>query len=280
MTLTSILRSTIGISVMAVATAHAAPDATVSQIMQKTAGAQLVLVGEMHGTREVPALVAGLARGWADAGVAPALVVALEYPESESARLQAYVDSDGGAAAKKRLLATPFWRRDAQDGRSSHAMLALIESVRLQARGGQKVRLAAFDQSAAQVKAGGSRDKDMADNLRAIVAADRSARVIALTGNYHARQKGGAPWNAQYQFMGSYLKDLAPYSLNVDGNGGSYWSCSSGRAVDCKVSSFMRDADTSKPKGLYVDTELAANGYDQALMLDQLTASLPANRAE
>jgi erythromycin esterase-like protein len=275
MTFTTFLSHAVGIGMLAIAPAYAAHDDNLSLLMQKAAPARLVLVGEMHGTREVPALVGQLARGWAAPG---AVVVALEYPQSESAALQAYVDSDGGAAARKRLLASPFWNRRLQDGRSSDAMLALIDSVRLQIRGGQAVRLAAFDMTEAQSAAGVNRDKAMADNLRAVVQANAGARVIALAGNYHVRQKDGAPWDAAFRFMAGYLTDLSPYSLRVDAARGSYWGCSSPQPADCKAVAFGRDADPGSPLGLYADGDVTASGYDQALMLAQFTASLPAAR--
>jgi hypothetical protein len=80
--------------------------------------------------------------------------------------------------------------------------------------------------------------------------------------------------------MGSYLKDLAPYSLKVDGGSGSYWGCSGPKPADCKITNFGRDADSSARIGLYVDSEQAAHGYQQALMLERISASLPANRAQ
>ena len=250
----------------------------VSQLMHKADKSKLILVGEMHGTREVPALVADLARRWSKplSAKAPALIVALEYPQTEANHLQGYFDSDGGAGARSKLLATPFWSRPAQDGRSSHAMLALIDSVRKAGRGGRHVKLAAFDMNEAQEAARVDRDEAMAQNLRAIVAANPSARVLALAGNYHARQRDGAPWNPGQRFMAGHLKDLGPYSINVDGIGGSYWACSSGQAADCKTERFARDPAKNLP-GVYADQALTASGYDVGMMLEALSVSLPAS---
>lgn len=269
---------------VAMPSAYAQEDDRVAQLMAKAAHARLVLVGEMHGTREVPALVADLAERWsrppAGKGAAPALVVALEYPRSEAAELNAYFLGDGGPAAKKRLLDSPLWSRSYQDGRSSEAMLELIESVRALAGSGRRVKLAPFDQNAKQEKHDASRDRSMANNLRAIVKANPSARVIALTGNYHARQSVGAPWDATYRFMGHYLKDLAPYSIDVGAMRGSYWGCFSASAADCKIHRFGDASATTEARGLHVDEAVTAIGYDQALMLDLFIVSLPARKQE
>jgi len=268
---------------LAIPSAQAAPDDQIANILKVTGKSRFILVGEMHGTKEGPALVAALAKRWSMPGKADqkhaALIVALEYPQSESTHLDAYFHSDGGAAARSRLLDTAFWSRAFQDGRSSAAILDLIESLRVQAQNGSSMRLAAFDLNAIQQKSATSRDQLMADNLRAIVRNAPKARVLALTGNYHARQADGAPWDASFRFMGGYLKDLAPYSLNVDGLRGSFWSCSGQTPADCKVENFGAKAGPAPARGLYVDEDVKASGYQQQLMLEQLSASLPARQA-
>ena len=267
-----------GIVVLACAPARA--DDTVAQLMKKTEKAKLILIGEMHGTREVPELVTEMAKRLVKPDAAQPLVIALEYPQTQAADLKAYVDSDGSADARKRLLDTQFWSRAAQDGRSSHAMLSLIDALRMEARKGRKITLAAFDQNAGQENSDVSRDKSMADNLRAIVQENPAARVIALTGNYQARQVDGASWDPKYRFMGGYLKDLVPYSVSVDALRGSYWRCSSGAAVDCKVEKFGIDPIETQAPGLYVDKALMKSGYALRLVLKQYSVSLPANRTE
>lgn len=264
---------------LACAPAHAAHD-TVAELMKKTEKAKLVLIGEIPGTREVPALITDLAKRWTRDAAAQPLVVALEYPQTQAADLQAYFDSDGSADARRRLLDTQFWSRAAEDGRSSHALLSLIDALRMQARKGRKITLAAFDQNAGQENSDVPRDKSMADNLRAIVQANPAARVIALTGNFHARQVDGASWDPKYRFMGGYLKDLAPYSVSVDALRGSWWRCSSGAAADCKVEKFGIDPIETQAPGLYVDKALMKSGYALRLVLKQYSVSLPASRTE
>ncbi|MES2318847.1 MAG: calcium-binding protein [Pseudomonadota bacterium] len=279
MKLNAFLIHAVGIALAATAPAQAAQKDTVAELISKAGNSKLIFVGEMHGTREVPALVADLAQRLAEPG-APGLVVALEYPQTDAAQLKAYFDGDGSAVAKKQLLDSPFWSRAAQDGRSSHAMLALIESVRMQARSGRKIQLAAFDMNASQEKSGVSRDQSMAENLRAIIEANPSARVIALTGNYHARQADGAPWNPKHRFMAGYMKDLKPYSINVEALRGSYWACSSGKAADCMVITYGVDPALKRSVGLYADQALTSIGYAQGLTLEQFSVSLPAVRAQ
>lgn len=256
--------------------ACAAQDDPLAALVKQTAATGLLIIGEMHGTAEIPALVAQLAADISarkDAtGKAQPVVVALEWSGHETGH-QAYLASEGTAADKARLLAFRFWSKPYQDGRSSAAMFALLESVRKQARSGSPVQLATFDLNPGQPA--GSRDEGMAQNLRAIVQANPGAKIIALAGNYHARQGTGAPWDPQYRFMGNYLTDLAPFSLDVDAPRGSYWGCSSGAPEDCKSVTFASDGGQAR-LGMYLDGALAKNGYNQGLRLAQLTASLPA----
>jgi erythromycin esterase-like protein len=280
MTLRTVLASALAAGLLAAQPGHAAPLDWAAQVASQTEGKRLLLIGEMHGSNEAPALAADLADRWTrplpngDRG--PAVIVGLEYPLSEISALTRYVDSDGAEIEKRRLLASPFWSRDYQDGRSSQAMFALVETVRVLRKSGRNVQLTAFDMNDEQRAAKRNRDAAMADNLRAAIMENPSARFIVLTGNYHARQSVGARWDARYRFMTNYLIDLSPYSLNVEAMRGAYWNCSGPQVADCKVVHFARDpADTHAP-GVWVDESTRQAGYDQSLMLDQMSASLPA----
>ncbi len=268
--------ASLAVMVLTLPLAHAAIEDPVATLVKQADTSRLLIIGEMHGTSEVPALVGQLAAGISArknaAGKPQPVVVALEWEGHETGH-KTYLASAGTASDKQRLLASPFWSKPYQDGRASQAMFALLESVRVQARAGRPVQLATFDLNKGQP---GDRDEGMAHNLRAIVQANPGATVIALTGNYHARQKAGAPWNPEMRFMANYLTDLAPFSLNVEAPRGSYWGCSGGAAQDCKRVSYGRDAKAGASLGLYADSELATLGYNQGLRLAQLTASLPA----
>lgn len=87
---------------------------------------RIVVVGERHGTKEIPGFVAALACTALVDG--RAVTLALEMPSSETDRLESYLASDGGATARSRLVTSPFWHRPLQDGRSSAAMVDLLEA--------------------------------------------------------------------------------------------------------------------------------------------------------
>jgi len=181
----------------------------------------ILLLGEIHGTRESPAFVTNAACLAARSGTP--VTVALEIPDPEAPRVAAYLASEGAAADRAALLAGDFWRRTGQDGRSSQAMVDLIESVRRIARQGYSVRLRLVDR---EVEA---RDRFMADQVKAEAESAPGAVVLVLTGNLHTRTKDGTPWDPKRPNMGAFLvKDLPGrrvLALDVSYSGGDAWAC-------------------------------------------------------
>ena len=119
--------SAIAVLLLLVANAHAAACREEVNAPQLDAGSVLV-VGELHGTREAPAYFFQMICDLLRTHPAEALIVALEYPSAEQAALDRYLDSSA-SNADERLLATPFWTREMQDGRSSRAIHELIASL-------------------------------------------------------------------------------------------------------------------------------------------------------
>ncbi|MDQ3263967.1 MAG: ChaN family lipoprotein [Myxococcota bacterium] len=105
--------------------------------------ASLVLLGEMHGTNEIPYVVAELACEAATSG--QRVTVGVEMGKGEQAALELYLDSQGTPDDQRRLVAGPFWNRPYQDGRSSKAMAAMLERLRLLKSAGLGIRVVAYD---------------------------------------------------------------------------------------------------------------------------------------
>lgn len=237
---------------------------------------RLVLLGEMHGTRETPELVAALLDRLVSAGEMPAL--ALEIARQEQPSVDAYLASSGDEEARQQLLKGDLWQDAMHDGRDSVSMLALLEHVRRLHQTGKAVRVVLFDDM--ETYAGGvDRDAVMAQNLRAAVVADPDARMLVLTGNMHAMVRPskaqmvdaqGRPWPAP-KTTGAYLADLAPWSLRIDGAEGSMWVCFS--TADCGIRPITNGSPQAQPK---VDVLGAEEPWDARLLLPRFTASPPA----
>ena len=199
-----------------------------------------VLIGEIHGTAEVPPLVASLVRSGLQSNAPTILCV--EMSSSQQASLDQFLHSDGGDAAVAVMLATPHWFN--LDGRASVGMLEMIELMRQLSKQGQQVRVLAIDTDwelpsglesispeelerikMRMKKLAGARDKTMADAV--IVARKKfpKSNIIVLAGNVHTNLNKGAPWDPKYIPMGWYLAQEIPQlrSLNVQFSGGKAW---------------------------------------------------------
>src|SRR5450432_1995543 len=95
-------------------------------IRSEAADHRLILLGELHGTREIPKLVGQLVSAYAEQGP---VVLGLEVHHSELGALHRYLASDGGQKAHSALQATAFWNVKGvqHDGRINYDALELIE---------------------------------------------------------------------------------------------------------------------------------------------------------
>lgn len=152
---------------------------------------RFVFIGETHGTSEAPAAFAELVCARSAAGP---VVVALEMPADMQPDLDRWLASDGGPEARDTLLAHNYWGLDHADGRSSTAMLAMLQRLHgLQAAGRDLTvrafqpsdgRPDGFDQSYYELK--------MARLLIDAAMLRPDARVLVLGGSLHA-MKGPSP---------------------------------------------------------------------------------------
>ena len=199
---------------------------TVERLRNGAGEHRLVLLGETHGTRETPDLVASLVAAYAAEGP---VLLGLEIHRSEHAALSRYLVSDGGETARAALRATPFWsvRDDQHDGRRSEDMLDLIEALRVLRGSGRDVAVLPYDVERSFVRASrDARDQAMAARVRDAYAVLPRGRLLVLGGNVHAMLRKPTPAPTQMQVpMGEQLLDLAPYSVRIDANAGQSWAC-------------------------------------------------------
>ena len=205
-------------------TAHA--DDTAAQIRQHAGEHRLLVLGEFHGTRETPLLVRQLVDDYSRNGP---VLLALELPRAENPVLRDYLESDGGARARRHLHGRAFWtvRDDQHDGRRSRDMLAMIEGLRVLKAQGRVIEVVGYDVNASS---GGNQTRDdfMAAELRRLYRGlPDNARMLVLTGNVHAmlRRPEGMPPEMQRRPMASQLRDLDIYSVRLGALRGQAWAC-------------------------------------------------------
>ncbi len=175
---------------------------------------KVILLGELHGTREAP-YYTGLLACLALRKDMP-VTVGLELPRSDQSAVDEFVNSEGSESDRQSILNLPFWARDYQDGRASQAMLELLDEVRILKNLGHPISVLLIDQPSAS-------DRDLAMATRVIKLASQQTKnfVIVLTGNYHNMINKGSGK------MGTYiLADLGlerVVSLKQNHIGGSAW---------------------------------------------------------
>ena len=242
--------------------------------------AEVVLVGEIHGTEESPAFVAALACR-ALAGGRP-VTVGFEIAASEEERFAAYLDSDGGEAAREAVLAGPPWQATgrAQYGATSEAMLGLLESLRRLRAEGHAIGFALFNRSGAG--GGQNRDRMMAETLGGHARRSAGGLLIALTGNIHSRLTPGTPWDPEYEPMGLVLQradpELRVIALDVAHAGGTAWMCTPDECGAQRLRA--RAGSDGEPFAIALNEELQPGGHHGTYYVGEVHASPPAVPAE
>jgi hypothetical protein len=242
-----------------------------AMIDAEVAGKHLLMLGEMHGTAECPAIAGELAARWATGAHAQPVLLGLEVASDDQARVDRYLASAGTAADRADLLAGKHWMDPSHDGRDSAAMASLLERMRALRAAGADVAVALFD-----APGDGERDGRMAARLRSAIAAHPGSRVLVLTGNVHAMTgappemfREGKPYTLPLT-MARRLADLHPVSVDIRATQGDMWVCQD----TCGVHALP-------PQRRTVDApELARNDpgstWDYRIALPRFTASLPA----
>lgn len=229
---------------------------------QSLSSSSLLFLGEMHGSREAPALAGEIVCSYAKKGP---VALGLELPPSEQDGIDRYLASNGDADAKRRLLSGDFWRSD-KDGRASSAMVALIESVRRLRHEGSQVTVFEFS----DILPGKTYDASIAEIIRDFHARHPGLPVVALMGNVHASQTFFQVGGHDLVTAASLLRDLHPTSVLLAYQSGTIWAC----MPDCGVHKVASEWGVARKPGLYTGSPMG--GYASSYVLPGISASPPA----
>jgi len=226
---------------------------------------RIIVLGEMHGSNEIPAV-------FADAVCLTAqsrrVVVAVEQPSSDQSAVDAFIASDGGEAARSAFLQAAMWNGPMKDGRSSEAYFRLFEQLRQMRAAGVIAAVVAFQPAMAGAPPTPEQyEIAMANLVRAARQADTT--VLALVGNVHAMLTP-VPWEPRYTAMAGHLPAEEVLTLNASGAGGEAWNCRS--RDDCGAKPAF--APDSHSRG--VELNAAGDGpYSGVLHLGVATTASP-----
>lgn len=244
---------------------------------------QALLIGEQLGTREAPAVVGDMVCQASAAGLS--VVLGLSIPRSEQERLNRYLASPGAPADQDELLRGLFWRRPYQDGRSSHAIMDLIDRVRSLRNYGLFITLVAYDTEEA---IGSQRDALLAKVWEERRKTHPDELFVILAGNTHTRTVQGTQWDPDFVPMAKRLTNSSPSLLALDLSyaQGKRWGCDlnrDGKLVCTVVGATPGERVAAAPgQTPYVKlfTQRSDEGYHGLLYVGTLSPSLPATALE
>jgi hypothetical protein len=210
---------------------------------------QIVLVGEVHGTAEIPRFALGLVCSFLAAG--KPVILGLEHTGEQQAELNRYLRSAGTADDRRALFEGVNWSKY-QDGRGSVAMFDLVEGMRRLRGQGRDVALFAIDahgnldvpqapgttlpplppaDNALLNRIG---NQSMANNVLYTAALYRDHVVIVLAGYSHTSTvpvTGSDPYYGSYVPMGALLTAQGSiYGIGIETVGGEAWTSGPGGA--------------------------------------------------
>jgi hypothetical protein len=180
-----------------------------------------VIIGEEHGTTEMPAAFGDLACLASKGG--RRVFVAIEQPRAEQAAIDAFLSSDGSAMARETFLRSEMWRQDMKDGRSSRAYFELFDRLRRLKRAGAIAGAYAFvpERSGAGNRA---YNRSLAQSLKNVpVKAD--GLVLVLMGNLHAMKTSVSFGSETFWPTAAMLPRRRTVSIELRSNGGAAWNC-------------------------------------------------------
>jgi hypothetical protein len=234
--------------------------------------------GDVHGSREAPEF---FAEAVCHASAAGPLMVGLEIPKSEQARVDRYLSSVGAEPDRAELLAGAFWTDALQDGRRSQAMAALLERIRALRSEGRQIGVALFDVELA--KYGPDRDERMAEDLARILETQPDALTMVYVGNIHARTTVGLPWDAAFKPMALHLRErkIGVRTLELSSPSGNAWMCyledgaGPGEKPTCGPHPWPASPDQPLKPGVWLKPK-ASGGFDGVFAVTSLSVSPPA----
>jgi hypothetical protein len=234
----------------------------------------MVLLGELHGTQQVPHFLAQSVCQVAVQGVP--VTVGLEIPVMNQERLQTFLASAGKEHDWRKLMESPFWRSPYPDGRNSEAMVFLLEALRKLRSRGLDVELFAFDHPPLE---GDAREEAMAKTVLEVAGKAQKRAVLVVSGNLHPRQVKGLPWNPDYRPMGLRVADhhSRVYSLDIAYDSGTAWVCAvdGQQKLDCGVKP-TKGEDNGDRYFVHLFGGRNGQGYHGIFYVGEVSASLPA----
>lgn len=271
-------------------------------------GPEIIILGEPHGMVEPPAFVEALVCQSLAKGHRTAL--ALEISD-EKGLFEAYLHSNGDDDAKSYLFEDWMWKGEFTDGRSSEAMLELVDYARemSQTKNLKVIKFKADDLDAKKFSSKNpdtgaddfdqngyvtAYEKEMAENILKEAAALNIDKTIVLVGGVHARRSNVSFGELDYPAMAVHMPAPQSLTFNTINTGGTSWNCRGPKPSDCgksqTVASISSESKIAKSDDFEIilglgrktiphvsESRYKAEWYDGVVYMGAASASPPAN---
>jgi hypothetical protein len=227
-----------------------------------------IMLGDLHGTREIPAFVG---RALASISARGPAVLALEMWRDQLALVDGYL---AGTATRAQLIAGTAWTQPYQDGRTSVAAVALLDEVRRLRATGRAISVVAIDEPGLEPEA---REAAMANRVIAARREHPQATLLVYAGNLHTKKaavkvKPGFAWMAmRVAAAGIEVTSYLPRWAD-----GTAWVCTDNVAEHCGVT-WIGGRAPSTPGAIHVEKSPTDDGW---FGVGPITASTPAARPD
>lgn len=231
---------------------------------------RVIVVGEFHGTVEVPAAFLGVVCEAAQRGP---VTVGLEMSEADRPLFDQFMASPDEAAARRVLRYGDFGRADRDDGRHSQAMLDMMLGFWRLRAAGHDIALHPFVplMSRIQQRDQAWRELEMGYAMSRALVARPGARLLILVGDLHARKTPFAPWPEVGLPAAGHLHGTDTLTLHMAQQGGEIWGCDQDGCGQEKMTG-VYDAEA---RGIIL-APISEGAYDGVLAVGPVTASPPA----
>lgn len=231
---------------------------------------RFLVFGEVHGTAEAPALFAESVCAAVTSDMK--VLVGLEFSEASAGVFRQFLDSAGGPEDVKNLLTDSYWSQQAAqfpDGRTSQAMLDLVQRLRGLHSSGYELSIAPFVRPAlGPRKTQTPYEKGLAESLMEAESDGSYDLVMVLVGNLHA-SKDVINAATPFEPMAMHLPQDETVTLRMGSEGGTAWNCTPECGIHPLGASFMENIT-----GIVIGKGMVG-GYDGIFNIGTASASPP-----
>lgn len=240
-------------------------------LMEAAVQHRYILIGDWHGSEEIPAFVTALTCAMLERG--EHVLLALEMPMDMNETFRRFLSASSKEESTRILFKHSFW--DLRGGRTSMAMFEMLMQVHAWRCNGRDVDIRAVDIDYRTVepdKPLPDRNQHMGESTAELGADGKYDRIILLAGIGHVRNRPDDPRIPNYLPKGSFL------NIDIDAMGGTRWACGGPRDnIECRLYDLKQKTIPNPLLNQFIRLKPGAGvEFGARILLPRFTASEPA----